>query len=58
MTNEELVRRRVEAINTGDFEALGEVLAHDVITHYGSGEAVHGSRPWVVYWPGSVPSVT
>jgi steroid delta-isomerase-like uncharacterized protein len=42
MTNEELVRRRVEAINTGDFEALGEVLAPDVITHYGSGEAVHG----------------
>jgi steroid delta-isomerase-like uncharacterized protein len=42
MTSEELVRRRVEAINTGDFEALGEVLAPDVITHYGSGEAVHG----------------
>jgi steroid delta-isomerase-like uncharacterized protein len=42
MTNEELVRRRVEAINTGDFEALGEVLAPDVITHYGSGEAVYG----------------
>jgi steroid delta-isomerase-like uncharacterized protein len=42
MTHEELVRRRVEAINTGDFEALGEVLAPDVITHYGSGEAVHG----------------
>ena len=42
MTNEELVRRRVEAINAGDFEALGEVLAPDVITHYGSGEAVYG----------------
>jgi NTE family protein len=42
MTHEELVRRRVEAINTGDFEALGEVLAPDVITHYGSSEAVHG----------------
>ena len=42
MTHEQLVRRRVEAINTGDFEALGEVLAPDVITHYGSGEAVHG----------------
>ena len=42
MTNEELVRRRVEAINTGDFEALGEVLAPDVITHYGSDAAVHG----------------
>jgi steroid delta-isomerase-like uncharacterized protein len=42
MTNEELVRRRVEAINTGEFEALGEVLAPDVITHYGSGEAVQG----------------
>jgi steroid delta-isomerase-like uncharacterized protein len=42
MTNEELVRRRVEAINAGDFTALGEVLAPDVITHYGSGEAVHG----------------
>jgi steroid delta-isomerase-like uncharacterized protein len=42
MTPEELVRRRVEAINTGDYQALGEVLAPDVITHYGSGEAVHG----------------
>jgi steroid delta-isomerase-like uncharacterized protein len=42
MTPEELVRRRVEAINTGDFEALGEVLAPDVITHYGSGETVQG----------------
>jgi steroid delta-isomerase-like uncharacterized protein len=42
MTNEELVRRRVEAINAGDLKALGEVLAPDVITHYGSGEAVHG----------------
>jgi steroid delta-isomerase-like uncharacterized protein len=42
MTNEELVRRRVEAINAGDVAALGEVLGPDVITHYGSGEAVHG----------------
>ena len=42
MTPEELVRGRVEAINTGDYQALGEVLAPDVITHYGSGEAVHG----------------
>ena len=42
MTNEELVRRRVDAINAGDLEALGEVLAPDVVTHYGSGEAVHG----------------
>jgi steroid delta-isomerase-like uncharacterized protein len=42
MTNEELVRRRVEIINSGNYQALGEVLAPDVITHYGSGEAVHG----------------
>ena len=42
MNNEELVRRRVEAINAGDFVALGEVLTPDVITHYGSGDAVHG----------------
>jgi len=42
MTNEELVRRRVEAINNGDVEALGEVLAPDVITHYGSSQPVHG----------------
>ena len=42
MTPEELVRRRVEAINTGNFEALGDVFTSDVTTHYGSGEAVHG----------------
>jgi len=42
MTHEELVHRRVEAINTGDFAALGEVLAPDVVTHYGSGEPVKG----------------
>jgi len=42
MTPEELVRRRVEAINTGNFEALGDVFTPDVITHYGSGEPVHG----------------
>jgi steroid delta-isomerase-like uncharacterized protein len=42
MTHEELIRRRVEAINTADFEALGEVLTPDVITHYGSGPAVFG----------------
>jgi hypothetical protein len=32
MTQEELVRRRVEAINTGDAGALGEVLAPAIIT--------------------------
>ena len=42
MTHEELVRGRVEAINTGDFDALGVVMATDVITHYASAEAVHG----------------
>jgi steroid delta-isomerase-like uncharacterized protein len=42
MTPEELVRRRVDIINSGDYRALGEVLAPDVITHYGSHEAVHG----------------
>jgi predicted ester cyclase len=42
MTPEELVRGRVEAINAGDYRAMGEVLAPDVITHYGSGEAVRG----------------
>jgi steroid delta-isomerase-like uncharacterized protein len=42
MTPEELVGRRVEAINTGNFEALGDVFTPDVITHYGSGEAVRG----------------
>ncbi len=42
MTNEELVRGRVEAINAGDFPALADVLAPDVITHYGSGDAVVG----------------
>jgi steroid delta-isomerase-like uncharacterized protein len=42
MNPEELVRRRVEAINTGNFAALGDVFTPDVITHYGSGEAVRG----------------
>jgi predicted ester cyclase len=42
MTHDGLVRRRVEAIDTGDVEVLGEVLAPDVVTHYGSGETVHG----------------
>jgi steroid delta-isomerase-like uncharacterized protein len=45
MTPEQLVRRRVDIINSGDHGALGEVLAADVITHYGSGEAVHGLEP-------------
>jgi predicted ester cyclase len=42
MTYEELVRQRVEIINAGDYGSLGDVLAPDVITHYGSGPAVHG----------------
>jgi hypothetical protein len=31
MTPEELVHRRVEAINTKDFEALSHVLSPDVL---------------------------
>jgi hypothetical protein len=42
MRPEELVRRRVDIIHAGDSRALGEVLAPNVITHYGSGEPVHG----------------
>ena len=32
MARDELDHRRVEAINTGDLEALGEVLAPAIIT--------------------------
>ena len=41
MIPEKLVRRRVDAINTGDYQALGDVVAPDVITTTAA-ESVHG----------------
>jgi predicted ester cyclase len=41
MDGEQLTRRRVEIINEQRYPELGEVLAPDVVTHYGS-QALHG----------------
>jgi steroid delta-isomerase-like uncharacterized protein len=42
MNAEQIVRRRVELINDGRYDALSEAMHDDVVTHYGSGEPVRG----------------
>lgn len=47
MGNRELVLRRAEVIGSGDFKELPEVLASDVVVHFGTDQVTHGIDEFV-----------